>query len=54
MAPLKLIENGVPKEKLALIAVPLIPLQIVLPFMISRYVVGPRPMDCYLAVIPYR
>ena len=33
---LKLIERGVPKDKLAMLAIPVIPLQIVLPWMCSR------------------
>lgn len=51
---LKLIDAGVPKEKLALLAVPLIPLQIILPLAISKYTAGPRPMDIYIRAIPYR
>ncbi|KAF4525583.1 hypothetical protein B566_EDAN010442 [Ephemera danica] len=51
---LKLVEAGVPKEKLALIAVPLVPLQIILPLVISKYTAGPRPMDVYLKAFPYR
>ncbi|XP_043270716.1 acetyl-coenzyme A transporter 1 [Venturia canescens] len=51
---LKLVEAGVPKEKLALMAVPLIPLQIVLPLAISRYTSGGRPLDVYLRAMPYR
>ncbi|XP_059477297.1 acetyl-coenzyme A transporter 1 isoform X2 [Neocloeon triangulifer] len=51
---LKLVERGVPKEKLALIAVPLVPLQIILPLVISKYTAGPRPMDVYVKAIPYR
>lgn len=51
---LKLIERGVPKAQLALLAVPLVPLQIVLPLVISRYTSGPRPMQTFLAAIPYR
>ncbi|XP_066593115.1 acetyl-coenzyme A transporter 1 [Prorops nasuta] len=51
---LKLVEGGIPKEKFALIAVPLIPLQIFLPLIISKYTVGPRPMDIYLKAMPYR
>eukprot|EP00095_Tigriopus_kingsejongensis_P011438 maker-scaffold222_size251774-snap-gene-0.27 protein:Tk11438 transcript:maker-scaffold222_size251774-snap-gene-0.27-mRNA-1 annotation:"acetyl-coenzyme a transporter 1" len=45
---LKLIEQGVPKDILAMLAVPMIPLQILLPVIISRYTVGPKPMDVYL------
>lgn len=52
--PLKLIDAGVPKEKLALLAVPLVPLQILLPLVISKYTTGPRPMDVYVKALPYR
>lgn len=52
--PLKLIDAGVPKEKLALLAVPLVPLQILLPLVISKYTTGPRPMDVYVRALPYR
>lgn len=51
---LKLVEKGVPKAQLALLLVPLVPLQIILPLMISRYTTGPRPMEVYLKAIPYR
>ena len=51
---LKLIERGVPKDKLAMLAIPVIPLQIVLPWIISRYTVGPRPMDVFLKAMPPR
>ena len=37
---LKLIEAGVAKETLAMLAVPMIPLQITLPWIISRYASG--------------
>jgi len=46
--------QGVPKAQLALLAVPLVPLQIVLPLVISRYTSGPRPMQTFLAAIPFR
>ncbi|KAL5279807.1 SLC33A1 family protein [Megaselia abdita] len=51
---LKLIDAGVPKEKLALLVVPLVPLQIILPLVVSRYTNGPKPMDVYTKAIPYR
>ncbi|KAI5711384.1 hypothetical protein M8J76_005034 [Diaphorina citri] len=51
---LKLIEAGVPKEKFAIMAVPLVPLQIVLPLLLSKYTMGARPMDIYIRAIPYR
>ena len=37
---LKLIEAGVPKENLALLAIPMVPIQILLPLYISRYTAG--------------
>ncbi|KAL1137868.1 hypothetical protein AAG570_009564 [Ranatra chinensis] len=51
---LKLIESGVPKEKLAILAVPLVPLQIILPLVISAHHTKERPMDLYVKAIPYR
>ncbi|CAF0971281.1 unnamed protein product [Brachionus calyciflorus] len=54
MGYLKMIENGVPKEKLGLLAVPLTPLQIILPLLLSRYTNGTHPLDLYIKAIPYR
>lgn len=51
---LKLIEAGVPKEKMALLAIPLLPLQIILPLYISRYTAGQNPMNVFLKAYPYR
>lgn len=51
---LKLIDAGVPKDKLALMVVPLVPLQIILPLVISKHTTGPRPMEVYIKAIPYR
>lgn len=51
---LKLIEAGLPKEKLALLAVPMVPLQIFLPLVISKYTNGPQPMEVYLKALPLR
>jgi len=51
---LKLVEAGVPKDKLAMLAIPMMPLQIVLPWIISRYTSGPRPMDIWQKAIPAR
>lgn len=51
---LKLIEAGVKKETLALMAVPLVPLQILLPFVISKFTTGPRPLNVYMKSIPFR
>ncbi|XP_055689300.1 acetyl-coenzyme A transporter 1 [Lutzomyia longipalpis] len=54
VSSLKLIDAGVPKDKLALLVVPLVPLQIILPLVISKYTTGPRPMNIYVKAIPYR
>jgi PAT family acetyl-CoA transporter-like MFS transporter 1 len=51
---LKLIEKGVPKEKLALLAVPMVPIQVLLPILISKYTAGPKPMNIFLKAIPFR
>lgn len=51
---LKLIEAGVHKENLALLAIPLVPLQIVLPFVISKYTSGHTPLNVFLAAYPVR
>lgn len=51
---LKLVEAGVQKEKLALLAVPMVPLQIILPWAISRITCGPRPLDLLLKAYPFR
>lgn len=51
---LKLIEAGVHKENLALLAIPLVPLQIMLPWIISKYTNGPRPLDVFIKAYPYR
>lgn len=51
---LKLVEAGIPKERLGLLAVPLIPVQIALPLVIAKYTSGPRPLDIYVKAMPYR
>ncbi|XP_068440645.1 acetyl-coenzyme A transporter 1 [Clinocottus analis] len=51
---LKLVEAGVPKEQLALLAVPMVPLQILLPVIISKYTAGPRPLDVFYKAFPLR
>lgn len=51
---LKLVDAGVPKEKFAMMAIPLVPLQIILPLALSKYTAGSRPMDVYIKALPYR
>lgn len=54
MTGLKLVEAGVPKAQLALLAVPMVPLQILLPLIISKYTAGPRPLDIFYKAFPLR
>ncbi|EDV23803.1 uncharacterized protein TRIADDRAFT_26229 [Trichoplax adhaerens] len=51
---LKLVEAGIHRETLALIGIPLVPLQILLPFVISKYTTGPTPLNVFLKAMPYR
>ena len=51
---LKLIEMGVPKEKLAMLGIPMVPVQILLPLIISRHITGPKPLSIFLKAMPYR
>lgn len=51
---LKLIDYGIPKDKIALLSIPLLPLNILLPFIISRFTNGPYPMTFYMKAFPYR
>lgn len=51
---LKLVEVGLPKDKLALLAIPMVPLQIVLPLAVSKFTTGPKPMEVYIKAIPFR
>ncbi len=54
VAYLKLIEKGVPKEKLGLLALPLTPFEVVLPLLISRYTNGPNPLRIFTNAYPFR
>lgn len=51
---LKLIEAGVHKEHIALMAIPMVPLQILLPLVISKYTAGPKPLSVFLMAYPFR
>lgn len=51
---LKLIEAGVHKENLALLVIPLTPLQIVITWTISHYTNGPKPLNIFLTAYPIR
>jgi len=51
---LKLMEEGVPKEHLAMMAVPMIPIDIILPVIISKYISSERPLNFLLVAMPFR
>lgn len=51
---LKLTENGVPKDRLALLSIPLTPVQVFLPLYISRYTAGPKPLTPFIRTYPVR
>lgn len=50
---LKLIDHGVPRDKLALMIVFIFPIEVVMPFLISKYITGPRPFNIALNFIPF-
>jgi len=51
---LKLLEEGVPKEHLAMMAVPMVPIDIILPVVITKYMSSQRPLDVLLRGMPFR
>jgi PAT family acetyl-CoA transporter-like MFS transporter 1 len=54
MTGIELLERGVSKDSLALLAIPLTPLEILLPFFISRYTTGTKPLNLYAKSHPFR
>lgn len=54
MTGLELMERGVSKDTFALLAIPLTPLEILLPFLISKYTNGKRPLSVYTMSHPFR
>ncbi|XP_075541411.1 acetyl-coenzyme A transporter 1-like isoform X1 [Dermacentor variabilis] len=51
---LKLLQAGLRRENLALLAIPMVPVQIMLPFMISKHTGGHRPLNVFFKAYPYR
>ncbi|KAL0883204.1 hypothetical protein ABMA27_016640 [Loxostege sticticalis] len=51
---LKLVEAGVPREDLALLAVPLVPVQIIMPVVLAKHTTGPAPLGLWLKAFPLR
>jgi PAT family acetyl-CoA transporter-like MFS transporter 1 len=54
MTGIELLERGVAKDSLALLAIPLTPLEILLPFFISKYTTGTKPLNLYVKSHPFR
>ena len=54
MTGIELLERGVTKDTLALLAIPLTPLEILLPFFISKYTTGAKPLNVFAKSHPFR
>lgn len=54
LTSLKLIDRGVPKDKIAMLSIPMIPVKIILTLFLTRFTVGPRPMNIWLISFPLR
>ena len=51
---LKLIEHGVPKDRIAQLSIPMIPVKIITTFIVTKFTVGPRPLNIFLGSVPFR
>lgn len=51
---LKLVDYGIPRDKIALFNIPSFIVQLALPIMVSKYTAGPYPMNFYFKAFPYR
>lgn len=51
---LKLIDYGIPKDKIALLSFPSFIVQLSLPLIVSKYTAGKFPMNFYFKAFPYR
>jgi len=54
LTTLKLVEKGVPKSKVALLSIPMIPVKIIFTLLLSVFTSGPRPMTVWLLAYPLR
>lgn len=54
LTTLKLVEKGVPKSKVALLSIPMIPVKIIFTLLLSIFTSGPRPMTVWLFSYPLR
>lgn len=51
---LKMIEAGISKETIALLGIPMIPLQVILQIIVSKYTAGPKPISIYVKALIFR
>lgn len=51
---LKLIDYGIPRDRIALFNIPSFIVQLTLPIIISKYTAGKYPMNVYFKAYPYR
>lgn len=52
---LKLLEAGIPKDSLLiLIMLSMMPTEIILPLIVTKYTTGPKPTETYIKFIPFR
>jgi len=51
---LKLVEFGVPRESIAELSLPMIPVKILTVLVVSRYTVGSKPLNVWLCIFPIR
>ena len=54
MSNLKLIEKGVPREEIALMEIPMIFVKIFVTLFVSKFTVGPCPMNVWIVTYPLR
>lgn len=55
VAKLKLLEAGVPKDNLLiLLMISMMPTEIILPLIVTKYTTGPKPTETYIKFIPFR
>jgi len=54
MTKLKMIDRKVPKEIITRMEIPMIPVKVFLTLFLTRFTVGPRPMNVWLAGYPFR
>lgn len=54
IAVLKLIEYGIPKDKVAVISLVKLPIMVLVPILFSKQTTGPFPMNLYMKGFPFR